>query len=173
LVLLLGARHGQAVTLWHLAMLARNAGKLSAAGALLEQALGVARELEDRRGQARLLLELGQVRTDEGDLELADDLLAAAQAVWPTYTEHHSFRAETLDGLGRLRRRQQRYDQAADYFAEAASQWGQLRAQTARARSLEALGDAFAAAGRSQEAATARQQALESHRRAGSPGESR
>lgn len=110
------------------------------------------RELQDRRGQAQLLLDFGQVRTDDGRLEEADELLAAALAAWPTHTEDYSFRAKALDALGRLRCRQGRYDQAADHFAEAASRWGDLSADAARDESLEALGDALAAAGCSQEA---------------------
>jgi tetratricopeptide (TPR) repeat protein/DNA-binding XRE family transcriptional regulator len=146
LTLLLGAHHGQAITLWHLAMLARDTGTLDAAGALLEESLDLVRELEDRRGEARLLLDLGQVRTDEGRLEEADELLAAALAAWPPHTEDYSFRAKALDALGQLRCRQQQYDQAADHFAEAASRWGDLSAHAARAGSLEALGAALAAA---------------------------
>jgi tetratricopeptide (TPR) repeat protein len=143
----LDLRHAQAFVLWHLAMLARDAAKPDTAGALLEQSLGLVQELQDRRGQARLLVDLGQVRTDEGRLEEADELLAAALAAYPTHTEDYSFRAKTLDALGRLRCRQQRYDQAAAHFAEAASRWGDLGAETARAESLEALGNALASAG--------------------------
>jgi len=152
LALSLDLRHSQAFVLWHLAMLARDSGRLDAAGGLLEQSLDLVRELQDRRGQAQLLLDFGQVRTDEGRLEEADDLLAAALAAWPTHTEDYSFRAKALDALGRLRCRQGRYDQAADHFAEAASRWGDLSADAARDESLEALADALAAAGCSQEA---------------------
>jgi tetratricopeptide (TPR) repeat protein len=171
LALLLDLRHGQAFMMWHLAMLARDSGRPHAAGALLQQSLQLVRKLQDRRGQAQLLLDLGQVRADEGRLELADALLAAALAAWPTHTENHGFRARTLDGLGRLRCRQQRYDDAVDHFAEAASQYGELSAHAARARSLEALGDALVAAGRPQQARAARQQALVLQRRAGTPDE--
>ena len=172
LALLLDLRHSQAFVLWHLAMLARDSGRMDAAGGLLEQSLDLVRELQDRRGQAQLLLDFGQVRTDEGRLQEADELLAAALAAWPTHTEDYSFRAKALDALGRLRSRQQRYDQAADHFTEAVSRWAELSAYTAQARSLEALADALVAAGRPEEAPSARQQALELHRHADTGEES-
>ncbi|MDP9144348.1 MAG: tetratricopeptide repeat protein, partial [Actinomycetota bacterium] len=152
LTLQLGAHHGQAMAMWHLAMLARDTGKPHAASALLEQSLDLVRELQDRRGQARVLVDLAQVRIDEGRLDEAYALLAAALAAWPSHTENHGFRALAMEAAGRLRCCQQRYQQAAEQFAEAASRWGELSAHAAQARSLEALGEALAAAGRSQEA---------------------
>jgi Flp pilus assembly protein TadD len=64
-----------------------------------------------------------------------------------------------LDELGRLRTRQQRYDQAISHLTEAANLWQQLGATASQARTLTVLGDALDTAGHPHQACTARHQA--------------
>ncbi len=155
--------------LWHLAMLRRDGGWPGDAAALLERSLAITREVDDRRGQAQILLELGKVRTDEGRLEEADALLASSMEAWPLATEHPGFRAKALHALAQLRFRQRRLDQAADYFTRAAILWQGLGAQALQALSLTALGDTLTAAGQRKEAHAARQRALALRRRQDPP----
>jgi tetratricopeptide (TPR) repeat protein len=155
----LGARRDLAIVTWQLALLARDTGRPGAAAGLLNDSLAIALELDDWRGQAELLLELGKLRSDQGRLEEAEALLAAAGDLWPSQVQGPGFRAQVLDELGRLRTRQRRYDQAIKHLSEAASLWQQLGAHASQARTLTMLGDALATAGHPHQAHTAREQA--------------
>jgi tetratricopeptide (TPR) repeat protein len=129
-----------------LALLAGDTGRPSEAAALLNESMAIARELDHWRGQAQLLLELSKLRSDQGQLEEAEALLATATDLWPPQVQGPGFRAMALDELGRLRTRQGRHDQAISHLTEAASLWQQLGATAAQARTLTLLGDALAAA---------------------------
>jgi tetratricopeptide (TPR) repeat protein len=145
--------------------------------AMLVRALAIFLDLDDERGQAKALHALSALErrvgrhqrpaqlasaldhSDQGRLEEAEALLAAATDLWPSQVQGPGFRAQVLDELGRLRTRQVRYGQAIGHLAEAASLWQQLGAHASQARTLTMLGDALATAGRSHQAHTARQQA--------------
>jgi tetratricopeptide (TPR) repeat protein len=155
----LGARRDLAIVIFHLGVHARETGWPSEAMALLNESLAIARELDDWRGQAQLLLELGKLHSEQGRLEDAETVLGAAIKLWSPQVQGPGFRAMALDELGRLRARQGRHDQAIGHLTEAASLWGELGADASQARTLTALGDALATAGHSRQAHTARQQA--------------
>jgi tetratricopeptide (TPR) repeat protein/transcriptional regulator with XRE-family HTH domain len=155
----LGARRDLAIVMWQLALLAGDTGRPSEKVTLLNDSLAIARELDDWRGQAEILFELGKLRSDQGQLKEAEALLAAATDRWPAQVQGPGFRAQVLDELGRLRTRQGRHDQAIRHLSEAASLWQQLGAHASRARTLTVLGDALATAGHLHQAQTARQQA--------------
>jgi tetratricopeptide (TPR) repeat protein len=155
----LGARRDLAIVIWQQALLAEDRGRPGEAAALLHDSLEIAQELDDWRGQAQLLVELGKLHSDQGRLEEAEALLAAATDRWPAQVQGPGFRAQVLDELGQLRTRQQRYDQAIGHLTEAAGLWRQLGAPASQARTLAMLGDALTTAGQSHQARTARQQA--------------
>ena len=155
----LGARRDLAIVIRQLALLANDRGRPGEAVALFHDSLEIARELDDWQGQAHLLVELGKLHSDQGQLEEAEALLAAATDLWPPHAQGPGFRAMVLDELGRLRTRQRRYDQAISHLTEAASLWQQLGAHASQARTLTGLGDALATAGHPHQAHTVRQQA--------------
>ena len=97
---LLGADHNEAIALWHLAMVARDSGRPDDAGPLLEQSLAIARRLQDRRGQAQLLLDLGRVRSDQDRLEEAEALMKAVVAAAPSRILTPLVRARISGGPG-------------------------------------------------------------------------
>jgi tetratricopeptide (TPR) repeat protein len=142
----LGARRDLAIVILHLGVQARETGRPSQATALLNESLTIARELDDWRGQAQLLLELSKLHSDQGRLEEAEALLAAATDLWPPQVQGLGFRALVLDELGRLRTRQRRYEPAIKHLTEAASLWQQLGATVSHARTLTLLDDTLATA---------------------------
>jgi tetratricopeptide (TPR) repeat protein len=153
--------------MFHLGVQARDTGRPSDAADLLNESLAIARELDDWQGEAQLLLELGKLHSDQGRLEDAEALLAAATDLWPPQVQGPGFRAMALDELGRLRTHQGHYDQAISHLTEAANLWQQLGATASQARTLTVLGDALAAAGHPDRARAAQQRRWSSERGGG------
>jgi Tetratricopeptide repeat len=78
----------------------RDSGRPDDAGPLLEQSLAIARRLQDRRGQAQLLLDLGRVRSDQDRLEEAEALMKAVVAAAPSQILTPLVRARISGGPG-------------------------------------------------------------------------
>ena len=81
--------------------------QLGAAGVLFERSLTIARAINDRRGQARILLDFGQLRMRQNQLERAEELLEMAMTCSEQIADRHLQR-EALRWFGQVRGQQQR-----------------------------------------------------------------
>jgi tetratricopeptide (TPR) repeat protein len=79
-----GHRLGEARLRTGLGVALRDAGRLSEALAVLDEALALRREIGDRRGEALVLHHLGMVHQERGDLDRAGSLFRTALAIRET-----------------------------------------------------------------------------------------
>ncbi|HEY3365908.1 MAG TPA: tetratricopeptide repeat protein [Symbiobacteriaceae bacterium] len=100
--------------------LAWEQGDYDEAGALCQEALGIARELGDERVSAEMLDTLGAVALEQGDTERALALFEESQTRWRDLDDQGSL-ASTLNNLATLLGRQGEYSRAVTLFDEALS----------------------------------------------------
>lgn len=100
----LGKPRGEAQALWQLASVGRARGEPGSTVLLLRRALGILDRVGDRRGRARVLLDLGRLSLEIDDLPNAEADLTAAVEVCRDIGEQH-FEAQALGALAELTRR--------------------------------------------------------------------
>jgi class 3 adenylate cyclase/tetratricopeptide (TPR) repeat protein len=115
------------------------------------------------RESAILASHLGHMAWHAGELDLAEGSTTEGMSIggWAW--------ALTLGTLGRVRARQGRFEEADEHVREALDYWETTDYLTYHGWTLEALGDIAAMAGRRDKAIAAFEQAVELHRRKGSP----
>lgn len=143
--------------------------RLGEAVANLRRAAEIFDELDDDEGRALVAAGLGGALTEMGHDDEADgEAFAQLEKARLLMTGGGDLRSRVwvLRRLGRLRQRQQRYDDAAGYFQRALAGLDEGEA-VAEAGLLERLGEIRTMQGRGDEAHTAIERALRLHRRHG------
>jgi tetratricopeptide (TPR) repeat protein len=136
----------ESMVLTAFSLLARRRGQSARALATAEDAVAIARDMDNSLWEGTALLYLGKAQLAEGRPE--DALVTTQRAAVMFRKEGDPSReAMALDGTGRAYRALGRLPEAADFHRRAATVHGRLGDRWKRARSLVRLADALAAGG--------------------------
>jgi tetratricopeptide (TPR) repeat protein len=139
----LGKPRGAAQSLHQLAALRIVDGRTEDALELLNRCLQIVVGLGDRRGQVRILLELGELQLQRDDTDPAEpinDALVICQELG-----ERSFQAQALHVLGRVHLRRGRVEDAVASLELASQLWSDLGDVQWQARTLQTLSEAASA----------------------------
>jgi predicted ATPase len=121
-------------------VLARNQGDYSQAAALLAESLALQRDLEDRRGVARVLLNLGTVAHDQAEYDQAIAYYNESLVLWREVGETWGA-ALALNNIGAVAVAQGDYPYASAMCGESLTLFGDLGDSRGRALALSNLGN--------------------------------
>ncbi|MCC6790566.1 MAG: tetratricopeptide repeat protein [Thermomicrobiales bacterium] len=141
------------------ATLARRQGEYARAIAHYEEALGIARELNDAQTIARALNNLGVVAQDQGNYERAQELGEESLALFRAAGDRIRI-AAALNNLGIVSRRKGDPERATELFEESLVIWKELGDNLRTALALNNLGVASFEAGDLPRAAARYEEAL-------------
>jgi tetratricopeptide (TPR) repeat protein len=134
---------GAAQSLHQLAALRIADGRTEDALELLNRCLEIVVGLGDRRGQVRILLELGELQLQRDGTDPAEPINAAL--VICQELGERSFQAQALHALGRVHLRRGRVEDAVASLELASQLWSDLGDAQWQARTLQALSEAASA----------------------------
>lgn len=115
--------------LWQLGAVRRAQGALRDADALLGDALAAIRAVADPRGEARILIEIGDLRAQVGDPGAAINALEASLKI-SREVRAWNFEALALESLSRIAEGADRLDSARDLLTAASDLWHELGDET-------------------------------------------
>jgi len=144
----------------------RRAGRGEEAGAEFERALALAREVRDRRREAGVLNNLGNLRRDQGRMEDARAHLEAALAI-AREVGNRRLEGNLLGNLGNLHGEQGRLEAARLYFEQALAIHREVGNRRIEGIDTSNLGNVCREQGRMEDAWECYQQALAIHREVG------
>jgi tetratricopeptide (TPR) repeat protein/transcriptional regulator with XRE-family HTH domain len=153
-------RPGQATALTHLGETHQLTGDYPAAAQVLEEALGIYRDIDDRHGQANALTHLGLARRLTGDYPAAAQLQEEALGIYRDLDERAD-QAGALIHLGTRHATMGDYPAAARLLEEALSIYRDVGDRHGQAKALTELGSARRLTGDYPAAARLLEEALE------------
>ena len=149
--------------------LAMAQGEYDLAARLLEQALGLHKQRENRRGMASSLEKLGVVAMNRGDHEHSRRLFEESLTICRKLGEPHAV-SSLLNSLGALSVIEARYPEAAGYFEESLDVSRRLGSSEMVALALGNLGETRQRQGDLERATALYREALRLHREVGNKG---
>jgi predicted ATPase/tRNA A-37 threonylcarbamoyl transferase component Bud32 len=144
-------------------VLAREQGDYGPAAALIEESLGIARELGDKSGIGIALNALASFARDHGDVEKAQTLFEASLEVWRGSGDPIAI-ARSLSNLANVAALRRDYAGAQRLYRECLAMFQQLADRTGIAWTLNCQGDVAREQGEASEARTFYEESLRAFR---------